>query len=222
MASVEELFDAIAAGDATDVRQLLAADASLARANDGAIMATVFARYMRADEIVRLLVEAGPPLDIFQAAMIDRAADVGDLLADDPSLAKAYAADGFTALHHAAFYGAPNAARALLDGGADVNAVTKNFLANMPLHAAAAGGHRDVCALLLERGADANAPQHDGYRALHTAAMRDDRAMAELLLAHGARAGETNDAGQTAADAARAQGNFAIAAWLRTIERSGG
>jgi ankyrin repeat protein len=98
--------------------------------------------------------------------------------------------------------------------------VTKNFLTNMPLHAAAAGGHRDICALLLERGANVNARQHGGFTPLHTAGFRDDREMAELFLRHGADASLRSDEGQTAADSARSQGHIPLAALLRAREAS--
>jgi len=219
MSNVDALFDAIAAGDEPRVRRFIDADVALARANDGSVSAIVFARYMGHSAIVDLLIERGPALSIFEAATADRPEYIRNLAAEDATAVAGYDQDGFTALHLAAFYGASAAAEALLDAGADVAAVTRNFLANMPLHAAAAGGHRDVMKLLLARGADPDTAQHGGFRPLHSSAFRNDRPMAELLLSHGADPGAPNDDEQTAAEVARANGNLLLAAWLQAQER---
>jgi adenosylhomocysteine nucleosidase len=146
---------------------------------------------------------------------LDVADRVRELLDQDPSRATAFSEDGFTALHFAAYYGASTAVRLLLQHGASSDAVTKNFLANMPLHAAAAGGHVGIMAVLLEHGADANAKQHGGFVALHTAAQHGSRPMVELLLNHGADPALATDEGETPADRARSQGISTIAALLR-------
>jgi ankyrin repeat protein len=163
------------------------------------------------------LVAAGPPLDVFEASQVDDTARLQALLGEDRSLATAYSADGFTALHFAAYYDAPRAMRLLLDHGAGTEAVTKNFLANMPIHAAAAAavGHVDACRILLDAGANANARQHGDNTPLHTAAFRADRELAELLLARGADPSAKNADGQTAADIARSRGSSQLSALLR-------
>ena len=66
----------------------------------------------------------------------------------------AFAYDGWTPLHLAAFFGHLDAARALIDAGADIDAFSRNGLTNTPLHAATAGRHGDVALLLVEHGAD--------------------------------------------------------------------
>jgi ankyrin repeat protein len=216
MMDVETLFAAVAARDASQVRALVEAAPQLARAaNDDRLPAIVFAKHAGGEEVLCIVVAAGPPLDVFEAAMVDDTDALRRALEREPASVSAYSEDGFTALHFAAFYGAPASARMLLASGASPAAVTTNFLANMPLHAAAAGGYADVMRLLLEHGADPNARQHGGFTALHTAGFRDDRAMAELLLAHGADASARSDEGQTPADTARSQGNTVTAAFLR-------
>jgi ankyrin repeat protein len=137
------------------------------------------------------------------------------LVTADASLTGAYSDDGFTALHFAAYFGATDAMAALLDAGASTEAVTKNFLTNMPLHAAAAGGRIEACRLLLERGADVNARQHGGYSVLHSPCFVNNREMAELFLAHGADPSAAADDGKTPADVASQQGNIELAALLR-------
>jgi ankyrin repeat protein len=216
MEAIDELFAAVAAGDAARVDALVAGDRSLARARNAATLSVLaFARYCQQRAILDALVSAGPPLDVFDAAVIDDAARVRELVAADPSLVGAYSEDGFTALHFAAYFGATDAIGALLDAGASTAAVTKNFLANMPLHAAAAGGRVQACRLLLERGADVNARQHGGYSALHSPCFVNNREMAELFLAHGADPSAAADDGKTPADVASQQGNMELAALLR-------
>src|SRR4029077_2716935 len=100
--------------------------------------------------------------------------------------ARAFAGDGFTALHLAAFFGKAESARLLLDAGAEVNAISDNEMRVEPLHSAAAGGHRDVCRVLLAAGADVDAVQRDSYAPLHAAAQLGDDELVELFLAGGA------------------------------------
>ena len=69
--------------------------------------------------------------------------------------------------------------RLLLERGASTEAVTRNFLANMPIHAAVAGGRParyEACEILLKAGADVNAKQHGGFTPVQTAAQHGDRA----------------------------------------------
>src|SRR5205823_14122776 len=80
-----------------------------------------------------------------------------------------YAYDGWTPLHLAAFFGHLDAARLLLDAGADVNAVSQNSLTNTPLHAATAGKHPDVALLLIDHGADGQVVDSGGYTPLQIA-----------------------------------------------------
>ena len=217
--SVDALFAAVAAGDAARVSALTAADPALARSKDvNSLSVLQFARYMGQTEILASLIDAGPPLDVFEAAQIDAAGRVRELLDAQSDLVSAYSADGFTALHFAAYYGATGAMRLLLDRGASTSAVTQNFLANMPLHAAVAGRRPatyEACEILLKARADVNARQHGGFTPIQAPAQHGDRALAELLLSHGADPGMANDEGKTAADIAAAQGNVELAALLR-------
>jgi ankyrin repeat protein len=215
---IDSLLNAISRGDASAVSRLLAAAPELARARDATTLPVLqFARYADQPAILQALIDAGPPLTIFEAATIDRVDRVREILAADPSQATAFSDDGFTALHFAAYFGATAAISALLDAGAGIEAVTGNFLTNMPLHAAAAGGRVASCELLLSRGANVNAKQHGGFTPLMTPCFSNNREMAELFLAHGADPNVTNDEGKTAADVAAGMGNMEIAAFLRAM-----
>ena len=141
--------------------------------------------------------------DITSAAEAGQAERIREILQRDASAVNTANAEGWTALHLAAFYGHREAAGVLLDHGADVAAVSANAMANQPLHAAAAGRHLSLVALLLEHGADANAQQHG------------DAAMIRLLLRHGADAEALSDDGHNAIDLATAAGHGEVVGLLR-------
>ena len=140
----------------------------------------------RADE----LLAADPELDVFEAAAIGRTERLADLLDKDPSLANAWAEDGFQPLGLASFFGHVNAARLLVERGAEVNSASRNDFKVMPLHSAAATGDPDVryelAKLLLEHGADPNARQQDDFTPLMAADQHEDERLRLLLVEHGA------------------------------------
>jgi len=140
------------------------------------------------DETARRLAETGE-LGIFEAASLGDVARLAELLAGDPALALTRSDDDFTPLHYAAFFDGPEAARLLLEHGADVNAFADNELGVHPLNSAAAAGRVDVAAVLLEHGADPNAQTRSGFTALDAARESGDQKLAELLRSHGARDG---------------------------------
>ena len=131
-------------------------------------------------------------LDVFEAAALGRAERLEELSRADPELARAWSPDGFTALHYAAFFGTPEALRALVAAGADLEAPSENqeFAPEArPLHSAVAAGRMDNAEALLEAGADPNAKQHGGFTPLMEAEQRGDFDVAELLIRYGAYAG---------------------------------
>jgi ankyrin repeat protein len=144
------------------------------------------ALYRGDDEAARRLADA-TELDVFEAASLGELERLRELLAADPALAQARSDDDFTALHYAAFFDGPEAARLLVEHGADVNAFADNELGVHPLNSAAAAGQREVAAILLEHGADPNAPTRTGFSPLDAARENDDEGLASLLRSHGAR-----------------------------------
>jgi len=136
------------------------------------------------------LLAGNPELDVFEAAGVGRADRLRELLDGDPSLANAWAKDGFQPLGLASFFGHVEAARLLVERGAEVNSASRNDMKVMPLHSAAATGDPDaryeLAKLLLEAGADPNARQQDDYTPLMAAEQHGDERLSELLLAHGA------------------------------------
>ena len=143
------------------------------------------------DEAERLREEADE-LDVFEAAALGDLDRLRALLEEDGDAARAWSADGFTALHYAAYFDGPEAARALIDRGADVEAVSTNqeFAPQArPLHSAVAAGRGDVVEVLLHAGADPNARQHGGFTPLMAAERTGNLELAEVLIRHGAVAG---------------------------------
>jgi len=136
------------------------------------------------------LLASDPELDVFEAAAVGRTERLRELLDEDPSLANAWAGDGFQSLGLASFFGRTAAVRLLLERGAEVNSASRNEMHVMPLHSAAATGdpetRYEICKLLLERGADPNARQQDDFTPLMEADQHGDERLRELLIEHGA------------------------------------
>jgi ankyrin repeat protein len=212
MASTDEIFEAIEAGDADRVRAILVREPNSASVRDEeGVSALMRARYRLDAPIAQAILSADPDLDVFEAASFGDVDRLSELLAEDPSLAGARSGDGFTALHFAAFFGKPGAAHLLVSRGADVDAVGTGWMTGTALHSAAAGRHQDVVALLLEAGANPDLRQSHGWTALHSAAHNGDADTVELLLARGARRDVRNDGGVTPAELARQDGHAGIA-----------
>ena len=104
-----------------------------------------------------------------------------------------------TPLGWVASTGAVNAARVLLDNGANVN--IKDTNGETPLframHSGSGPSHRGVVELLIVRGADIHAKDKYGATPLHRAALNESNGIAEALLLNGARVNERdNDGGE--------------------------
>lgn len=169
MADIDTLIDLVKAGEIGKVRALLSANFLLASqrlaTGESPLMAALYRGH---HDVVDAVIEAGAEIDVFAAAATGRVDDLRRALKDDGAV-EAYAYDGWTPLHLAAFFGHLDAARLLLDAGADVNVVSRNSLMNTPLHAATAGKHPLVALLLIERGAGAHAADSGGYTPLQIA-----------------------------------------------------
>ncbi len=209
------VLDAVAAGDLPGLSELLAADPDQAAARDEqGVSVLLQARYRGRVDMVDALLAAGAPVGIFDAAALGEVGRVRELLAADPSAARAWSGDGFTPLHLAAFFGQPEAAAVLLRAGADPMAVARNPMLVQPLHSAAAGRSGPVAAVLLAAGAAPDVKQHGGWTPLHAAAAHGDVALAELLLAFGADPSVGNDEGRLPRHLADEAGHHELAGRL--------
>jgi uncharacterized protein len=144
------------------------------------------------DQVEQILAGA-PQLDVFEAAAVGKTDRLRELLDEDASRANAFGADGFHPLGLACFFGHVDAARLLLERGADVNALSRNErIQTAAIHAAAAAEGKgeetryELVELALEHGADPNLPQGGGFRAIDAARQNGDTRVEELLLQHGA------------------------------------
>jgi hypothetical protein len=166
-------------------------------------------------EAALALVNAGADLNVFDLAALGDVDGLRRVLASDPAAARAWSADGFTALHFAAFLGGAAVVDVLLDAGADPNAIAANDMRVQPLHSAAALGDVEACRLLIAAGADPNGRQQADHTPLHEAALTGNAKLAELLLASGADATARNAEGRDALSFAEERGHAAIAARIR-------
>jgi ankyrin repeat protein len=161
------VFELIDAGDEDALRELLEARPERAgERNAEGLSPVLHALYTGKPELVDPLLDANPPLDVFDAAAVGRTRGLEELLDAEPGLAAAWSPDGFTALHLAAFFGQEDAVELLLARGSDPRAVSRHReLRVAPAQSAAAGGHDDIVRLLLERGADLADLESDEVRA---------------------------------------------------------
>ena len=218
MATAQDMITAVTTDDAARVAELIAADPALASARDrDGVSVLMLSRYRFDRGTTDALLAADPELDVFEATALGYIDRLRERLDEDPSRAVAWSADGFTALHFAAFFGKAEAARTLIDAGAMVDAVSGNDMRVQPLHSAAAGRHHEVCRLLIAAGADVNATQQHDFTPLHAAAQHGDDELVELFLSAGADPAARTDNGDTAADIAEAAGHVDVARRLRQV-----
>jgi ankyrin repeat protein len=155
------------------------------------------ALYRGDDDRVSALLAADPELSVFEAAAFGRTDRLRELLDEDAAQANAFGDDGFQPLGLACFFGHVEAARLLVDRGADPNTLARNeHIQAGPLHSASASENKgaetryELCELLLDRGADPNLEQGGGFTALDAARQNGDERLERLLLDRGARPGE--------------------------------
>ena len=144
---MNELLDAVRAGDVRTVQTLLGRQPTLASGADDEgttlVMVALKAGHTR---VVDALLDAGADLDVFGAAALGRANELDILLGLDPRLADSVGADGCTPLHHAARFGQARAVQVLLAHGADASARSADGQTASAL--AEAAGHDEIRTLL--------------------------------------------------------------------------
>lgn len=212
-----EFFEAIRKGERERIAELLAVDSTLAQTKtDEGLSAVLLAAYHQEPEIAQMLAERRNDLTVFEAAAVGDVNALAWILQAQPNAINAVAEDGFSPLGLTAFFGHLEAARLLIEHGANVNKASENKMKVMPLHSAVAGQHLEISRLLLERGAQVNVAQQDGFTPLIEAAQNGQMEMVELLLAHGANVKTPMDNGKTALDIAKEFAHAEIAMVLES------
>jgi len=202
-----EIVASVHSGEIEKIKALLQANPSLASAKDErGVSALMHAYYRGRRDIAEVILNSRTELDIFEAAASGRADTVSEILERDQTQAQAWSADGFTALHFAAFFNQPMVARELVRRGAEVATVSMNPIEVTPLHSAAAAHATEIVRMLVESEAPVNAKQHGGWTALHAAADNGDLEMIKILLQNGADRLAQNDDGKTPAQIAQLKG----------------
>jgi len=210
----DRCFELLGKNDLDSLRRLLESDPACAQARDArGISLLMHSLYRGRRDLAELIAAQKKRLDLFEATSLGRLDHLREMAVDSRAV-NSRSPDGFTALHFSCFFGQPEAARILIEGGAAVDAVAANPMAVMPLHSAASARNLEAARLLLEHGAPVNARQQGGWVPIHAAAQNGDRPMVELLLAHHADAKLVNDEGKTPAVVAREKGQADIAALL--------
>lgn len=217
-----DLFSAIRERNTDRAIAIVRAHPELSKAtNEQGMSALMFAAYYQQTALIDEMKKAGLELNLFEAAIVgDREAVERNLGDRERSLDAAspldqYAADGFTPLGLAAYFGQQELVAWMIEQGADVNKPARNAMQVAPLHSAVARQNVELCRLLLEHGADVNARQARGVTPLHSAAHSGNAALIELLLAHGADPSLAMDNGRRPADLAREAGKTEVLPLLR-------
>ncbi len=208
----ESAFEAVRTGDVEALARTLSTDPQTAKArNDDGVSLLMLALYHRRQDMAKHILAAGVEPDLFESAALGRTERVEELLDAGRVTLEDRSADGFTALHLAAFFAQGETAEALLSRGADVEAEAKNPSRVRPLHSAVAGRSAEVLRILLAADPDLEAQQQGGFTPLMGAAANGLEDLVDLLLAAGADPETTADDGKTAADFALAKGHEDLA-----------
>lgn len=158
------------------VELLIAYGADVDHAEDGLSRTALhYASFLINPEVIKILLENGADPDL--------PSDMNN---------------GETALHFAVERGSSIAARALLDGRADVNVQTELGMTPMMVALIDHNSEGEITTMFLEYGADPNIVESNGNTALHFAAQEGRTFDIPILLEHGADVNQQNRIGNTA------------------------
>jgi len=159
--------------------------------------------YHRQTDVVNELLASGVELNVYEAAATGQTKRLQQLIAADPSLVNSHSFDGFTPLGLAVFFGQPEAVKALIEAGADVNLASREAMKVTPLASASAARQLEIARLLIQHGANVNARAANDFTPLHESAASGKIDFARLLIEHGADVNAKTTDGKTPLDYAR-------------------
>jgi Ankyrin repeat len=166
------IFEVIDSGDAGAIRAFLADHPDAVHEHDEQGLSVVMRAAYRG--LLDVVLEHDPPLGPFDRVVAGKSDGL-----PGPS---DWTPDGFTGLHLAAFVNNTDAARNLLDAGADPNALaTASFARVTPLGTCSFAGAVDVARVLLERGADPRIGEDGSYTVEAEAIARGNEELAALI-----------------------------------------
>jgi ankyrin repeat protein len=159
---------------------------------------------------IKLLLDHKARLDVLSAAGLGRMDALRSMIARKEPLEVELAPFKMrvSALYVAAMCGQADAARALIEAGADLKSATRE--AGTPLHAAARAGHGQIVKLLLDAGADPNAATDREGLPIHAAAERGHAGVVAQLLDAGCDVSAPGHSGRTPLIEAASAGRLAV------------
>jgi uncharacterized protein len=207
-----ELLALAEAGDADGLLAALDDVPSYTVRSDSGETLVLRALYRGKTNVVDALVKRGG-LTLHEAAAVGDLVRVEACLAAAPWTIQSLSADGWTALHLAAFLGSDAIVVRLLELGADARQWGRAFEVNLPIHAAGAGrkiGKAAFARIVVATG-DPNIKAKSGHTALMIAAGNGFADAVDVLLEAGADCGCAAPDGKIAADFARERGHTEMA-----------
>lgn len=213
MHDTKALFDLAQADNAAALIAALPMNAESFRIrNENGETLFLFSLYRGRAKCVEALAKRGK-LSLQEAAASGDTARVDECVKAAPWSANTLSADGWTALHLAAFFGRDDTLLRLLALGADPLQWGRAFDSNLALHAGASGGRMGKAAFakLLAVTGNPNIQTKAGATALMSAAANGSMEFVDMLLKAGADPKLKMSDGKMAADFARARGHEAVA-----------
>ena len=186
MSKIEKVIEAIKTSSATQLHKLLDENPELANENSAqAISLLQLSIYYGFQDGISLFRKYKSTLDIFEAASLGEV-DLVKKHIENGAVLDQFAADGFTTLGLACFFGREAVVDLLLASGADPQLSANNDFKVAPIHSATAISNIAIVQKLITAGADINQKQQGGVTPLHSAAHNGSAEIFNLLLDNGA------------------------------------
>ena len=208
-------FDAIKKGNLQEAQRLLSENKNLILEQENGFSPVMIAAYWQQPEIADFLADKVKKLNIFESAATGRINHIAVLMAHDPLLVNAYAADGLQPLGVSCLCGQYETAKFLIKAGASINSPSRNERGATALQLAVENNHTKIVTLLLDHNADPNTHEQDGHMPLHIAARNGNLDIIRTLLFNGANLAARNGNGKLSIDIATEAGHKAAAGLLK-------